>query len=325
MEIIRGLHNVRPRHKGCVATIGTFDGIHHGHQMLLAHLTAKSEELGAPSLLATFEPQPREYFERGRVPARLTRFREKMHLLAATGIDRVLCIPFNEATRTISAEEVVERFLVGMLGVKYLVVGDDFRFGRNREGDYALLKAAGDRLGFGVSHMGTLTFDHNRVSSTRVREALAASDFPLAEKLLGRPYFLMGRVVYGRQLGRSIGVPTVNIRLRRHKTALAGVFAVTVDGLGPTRHGAANIGVRPAVAAPEESAAAATGNAQQPLLEVHILDYAGDAYGQLLTVTPRRKLRDERWFPSLAAMREEITRDIAKTRAHFAQATPAGG
>ena len=320
MEIIRGLHNVRPRHKGCVATIGTFDGVHHGHQMLLAHLTAKSEELGAPSLLATFEPQPREYFGRGPVPARLTRFREKMHLLAATGVDRVLCIPFNENTRTIPADEVVERFLVGMLGVKYLVVGDDFRFGRNREGDYALLKAAGDRLGFGVSHMGTLTFDHDRVSSTRVREALAASDFPLAEKLLGRPYFLMGRVVYGRQLGRSIGVPTVNIRLRRHKTALAGVFAVTVDGLGRTRHGAANIGVRPAVAALKEDAGAATGNAEQPLLEVHILDFAGDAYGRLLTVTPRRKLRDERWFPSLAAMREEIARDIAKTRAHFAQA-----
>ena len=288
--------------------------------MLLAHLTAKSEELGAPSLLATFEPQPREYFGRRPVPARLTRFREKMHLLAATGVHRVLCIPFNENTRTIPAEEVVERFLVGMLGVKYLVVGDDFRFGRNREGDYALLKAAGDRLGFGVSHMGTLTFDHDRVSSTRVREALAASDFPLAEKLLGRPYFLMGRVVYGRQLGRSIGVPTVNIRLRRHKTALAGVFAVTVDGLGPTRHGAANIGVRPAVAALKNGTGAATGNVEQPLLEVHILDFAGDAYGRLLTVTPRRKLRDERWFPSLAAMREEIARDIAKTRAHFAQA-----
>ena len=316
MEIIRGLHNIRPRHRGCVATIGTFDGVHHGHQMLLAHLKAKSEELGAPSLLVTFEPQPREYFGRKPVPARLTRFREKVHLLAATGIDRVLCIPFNERTRATSASEVVERFLVGLLGVRYLVVGDDFRFGRNREGDYALLKAAGDRLGFGVSHMGTLTFDHERVSSTRVREALAAADFALAEKLLGRPYFVMGRVVYGQQIGRGIGVPTVNIRLRRHTTALAGVFAVSVDGLGPTRHGAANIGFRPTVAAANAADAAAGG---QPLLEVHILDFRGDAYGRLLTVTPQRKLRDERWFPSLATMRAEIARDIAKTRAHFAQ------
>lgn len=320
MEIIRGLHNIRPRHRGCVATIGTFDGVHHGHQMLLAHLTAKSEELGAPSLLVTFEPQPREYFGRGSVPARLTRFREKVHLLAATGVDRVLCIPFNERTRTTSADEVVERFLVGLLGVRYLVVGDDFRFGRSREGDYALLKAAGDRWGFGVSHMGTLTFDHERVSSTRVREALAAGDLPLAEKLLGRPYFLMGRVVYGRQLGRSIGVPTVNIRLRRHKTALSGVFAVTVDGLGRTRQGAANIGVRPAVAPTGGAGGASSDDGQRPLLEVHILDFSDDAYGRLLTVTPWRKLRDERWFPSLAAMRAEITRDIAETRAHFAQA-----
>lgn len=322
MEIIRGLHNIRPRHRGCVATIGTFDGVHHGHQMLLAHLTAKSEELDAPSLLVTFEPQPREYFARGSVPARLTRFREKVHLLAATGIDRVLCIPFNERTRTTSAHEVVERFLVGMLGVRYLVVGDDFRFGRSREGDYALLKAAGDRWGFGVSHMGTLTFDHERVSSMRVRAALAAGDFPLAEKLLGRPYFLMGRVVYGRQLGRSIGVPTVNIRLRRHKTALSGVFAVTVDGLGRTRQGAANIGVRPAVTPNGGGADAPPGAARRPLLEVHILDFSGDAYGRLLTVTPWRKLRDERWFPSLPAMRAEIARDIAQTRAHFAPTVP---
>lgn len=316
MEIIRGLHNIRSRHRGCVATIGTFDGVHHGHQMLLAHLKAKSEELDAPSLLVTFEPQPREYFNRQPVPARLTRFREKVHLLAATGIDHVLCLPFNERTRAISAAEVVERFLVGLLGVRYLVVGDDFRFGRNREGNYALLKAAGDRLGFGVSHMGTLTFDHERVSSTRVREALAAADFALAEKLLGRPYFLMGRVVYGQQIGRGIGVPTVNIRLRRHTTALAGVFAVLVDGLGPTRQGAANIGSRPVVTAANAEDAATGG---QLLLEVHILDFRGDAYGRLLTVTPQRKLRDERWFPSLEAMRTEIGHDIAKTRAHFAQ------
>ena len=324
MEIIRGLHNIRPRHRGCVATLGSFDGVHHGHQMLLAHLKAKSEELGAPSLLVTFEPQPREYFAKRPVPARLTRFREKAHLLAATGIDRVLCIPFNERTRAISAPEVVERFLVRLLGVKYLVVGDDFRFGRDREGGYAELKAAGDRYGFGVSHMGTLRFDHERVSSTRVRQALAAADFALAEKLLGRAYFVMGRVVYGRQLGRRIGIPTVNIRLRRHKTALSGVFVVSVDGLGATRHGAANIGLRPAVAGLPDDPSAPASAAEQPLLEVHILDFDENAYGRLLTVTPHRKLRDERWFPSLATMRAAIEGDIAEARAHFAHAAAGG-
>ena len=307
MEIIRGLHNIRPRHAGCVATIGTFDGVHHGHQMLLAHLVAKSQELGEPSVLVTFEPQPREYFQRTPVPARLTRFREKVSLLAETGIDRVLCIPFNERTRLIPAGEVIDRFLVDMLRVRYVVVGDDFQFGRDREGNYDMLKEAGDRFGFGVSHMGTLTFDHERVSSTRIREALAAGDFPLAEKLLGRPYFMMGRVVYGRRIGREIGVPTVNIRLQRYKTALAGVFAVTVDGLGPTRRGAANIGVRPTV------------GGREPLLEVHILDFDEEVYGRLLTVTLRQKIREERWFPSLDALRIEIESDIEKTRAFFAQ------
>ena len=328
MEIIRGLHNIRQRHANCVATIGNFDGVHHGHQMLLAHLKAKSEELRAPSLLITFEPQPREFFSTaprrratesedgqaarqprsGRtVPARLTRFREKVHVLRGTGIDRVLCIPFNDRTRLIPADEVVERFLVAMLGVRYLVVGDDFQFGRDREGDYAMLKAAGDRLGFGVSHMGTLTFDHERVSSTRIREALKEGDFGLAERLLGRPYSMMGRVVYGLQIGRTIGVPTANIRLQRDKAPLEGIFAVTVDGLGPTRQGAASIGVRPTV------------DGKEPLLEVHLFDFDEEIYGRLLTVTLRWKIREERRFPTLQAMKEEIERDIEKTRAFFSQ------
>ena len=317
MEIIRGLHNIRPRHAGCVATVGNFDGMHHGHRMLLAHLRAKSDELGAPSLLATFEPQPREYLRAGPVPARLTRFREKTRLLAATGIDRVLCIPFNARTRAMSAKDVVERFLVRLLAVRYLVVGDDFRFGNNREGDYAVLKKAGDRFGFGVSHMGTLTFEHERVSSTRVREALAAGDLALAAKLLGRRYFLMGRVIGGQGLGRRLGVPTVNIPLRRARTALGGVFAVTVDGLGPTRRGVANIGRRPTVTDPENRGTGA--DDVEPLLEAHLFDYDGDAYGKLLTVTPIVKLREERWFPSVAAMKAEIDRDIAKAKALFGQ------
>src|SRR4029453_8915315 len=182
MEIIRGSHNVRPNHRGCVATIGNFDGVHYGHLNLIAHLTAKSRELGVPSVLITFEPLPREFFRGTAMPARLTRLREKTLLLERTGLDRMLLLPFNERLAQVSARSVIEGFLVGVLGVKYVGVGGHFRFARGGEGDYAMLKEAGDRLGFGVSHVGTLSVDLARVSSTRIRDALAAGGFSLPGK-----------------------------------------------------------------------------------------------------------------------------------------------
>jgi len=304
MEIIRGQHNIRPAHRGCVATIGNFDGVHHGHQLLLAHLNAKRNELGAPSVLITFEPLPREYFAGGsRPPGRLTRFREKITLLARAGIDRVICLPFNEQVSQITATSVIEDFLVGQLGVRYVVVGDDFRFGRGREGDYTMLKHGGDRLGFEVSHIGTLTFDHERVSSSRIREALAGGDIRLAEKLLGHPFFVMGHVIYGRQLGRQLGVPTANIPLHRYRAPLEGVFAVTVTGLERAYDGIANVGIRPTI------------GGKEPLLEVHLFDFAGNVYGKCLTVTFRHKLRDERQFASLDALKQQIAHDITQARA----------
>jgi riboflavin kinase/FMN adenylyltransferase len=305
MEIIRGQHNIRPRHRGCVATIGNFDGVHHGHQLLLAHLNAKSDELSSPSTLITFEPLPREYFAGSVKPGRLTRFREKVTLLARTGLDRMLCLPFNEQLAQVTASTVIEDFLVRQLGVRYVVVGDDFRFGRGREGDYTMLKRGGDRFGFDVSHIGTLTFDHERVSSTRVREALGAGDIRLAEKLLGHRFFVMGHVVYGRQLGRQLGVPTANIPLHRYRAPLEGVFAVTVTGLDRPYDGIANVGVRPTIG----------GN--EPLLEAHLFDFSGDVYGELLTVTFRHKLRDERQFSGLDALKAQIARDIDEARAWF--------
>ena len=307
MEIIRGWYNIRPRHKGCVATIGNFDGVHRGHQVLLDHVKEQSVRLGQPSLLITFEPLPREYFNRA-VPARLTRFREKIHILRELGIDRVLCIPFNERTRTIPAREVIEDVLVGGLGIQYIVTGDDFRFGKDRDGDFEMLKAAGEEFGFGASHIGTQTIAVDRVSSTRIRETLAAGDLALAEQLLGRPYFIMGRVVYGRQLGRTLGIPTANIRLQRYRSALEGVFAVTVEMEGSDRvhHGVANIGIRPTV------------DGKEPLLEVHIFDFNGDIYGELLKVTVVKKIREERKFPGLDELKAEIERDIAQTKAFFA-------
>ena len=306
MEIIRGLHNITARHKGCVLTIGTFDGLHHGHQMLLSHLKAKSEELNCPNLLVTFEPQPREYFQGAVMPARLTRFREKVTILRGLDLDRLLCIPFNERTRIIPAKDVIEGLLVDTLDVQYVVVGDDFQFGEGARGNYDTLREAGDHFGFGVSHMGTLKCEHGRISSSRIRDALSSGDFELTEKLLGRPYFIMGRVVYGRQLGRQLGVRTANIRLQRYRAALEGVFAVTVIGLDRQYEGIANIGVRPTV------------DGKEPLLEVHIFDFDEDIYGRLLTVTFLRKVRDERTFDGLDSLKTQIEQDISETREWFA-------
>ena len=305
MEIIRGQHNIRPKHRGCVATIGNFDGVHHGHQLLLAHLNAKRDELLSPSTLITFEPLPREYFAGSVKPGRLTRFREKVTLLTRTGLDRMLCLPFNEQLAQVTATTVIEDFLVRQLDVRYVVVGDDFRFGRGREGDYAMLKRGGDRFGFDVSHIGTLTFDHERVSSSRVREALGAGDIRLAEKLLGHRFFVMGHVIYGRQLGRQLGVPTANIPLHRYRAPLDGVFAVTVTGLDRPYEGIANVGVRPTI------------GGKEPLLETHLFDFSGDLYSELLTVTFRHKLREERQFAGLDALKAQIARDIEEARAWF--------
>lgn len=308
MEVIVGLHNIKPRHQGCVLTVGSFDGVHRGHKQLLAHLVEKGRELGAPSMLLTFEPTPREYFRGGVVPARLTRFREKITLLEQTDLDRVLCLPFNEKTANTPAEWVIDELIAHRLGVRYLVVGDDFRFGHGAEGNFAMLTAAGERHGFGVSRMDTLTQGEERVSSTRVREALWQGDLALAERLLGHRYFMMGRVVYGRQLGRQLGVPTANIRLQRYRTPLEGVFAVTVTGLERQYQGVANVGVRPTV------------DGREPLLEVHLFDFAGDIYGRLLTVEFRRRIRDERTFDGLDALKAQINRDIEETREYFADA-----
>ena len=305
MEIIHGLHNLRPRHRGCVATIGNFDGVHHGHQMLLSHLIAKADELSLPSLLITFEPLPREFFQRDVMQARLTRFREKITLLARTRLDRVLCIPFNEALANTPAMRIVEDVFVKALDIKYLVVGDDFQFGEGRKGNYQLLREAGEVLGFGVTHMGTLTFEENRVSSTRIREVLAAGQFDLAEQMLGYAYFIMGRVVYGRQLGRQLDVPTANIRLQRYRAVLEGVYAVKVAGLDRDYLGIANIGIRPTV------------EGKEPLLEVHLFDFGADIYGRLLTVTFCHKLRDEQKFAGLAELKAQIHADIKSAKRWF--------
>ena len=306
MEIIHGIYSLQPKHRGCELTVGNFDGVHRGHRMLLEHLFSKSEELNLPSMLLTFEPLPREFFAGAKVPARLTRFREKITLLRQTPLQRVLCMPFNERTRNISAQWIVEELFQNILGIRYIVVGDDFHFGKDQLGDYAMLEAAGAEHGFGVSHVGTLMFDGERISSSRIREALSKGDFEQAERLLGYPYRIMGRVVYGRQLGRQLGVPTANIRLQRYRAALEGVYAVKVAGLDRDYTGIANIGIRPTV------------DGKEPLLEVHIFDFDQDIYGTLLSVQFVRKIRDERTFDGLDSLKTQIHADIVEAKAWFA-------
>ena len=305
MVIIRGTHNLNASHRGCVLTIGNFDGVHHGHQLLLAHLEAKKQEFDVPSTLLTMEPAPREFFRGEAVPARLTRFREKVTLLEPFGLDRILCLPFNEQLANVSPQWVVEDLCHKYLDVRHVVVGDDFRFGKGAKGNYGTLEEAGRKYGFGVSSLGTLIYDSERVSSTRVRQLLALGDFGSAEKLLGHPYFIMGRVVYGRQLGRKLGVPTANIQLQRYRAALEGVYSVKVSGLGKIRYGVANIGVRPTV------------DGREPLLEVHIFDFDADIYGHLISVEFCNKIRDEREFKDLEALKLQIHHDLQVAKDWF--------
>ncbi|MFP3874568.1 MAG: bifunctional riboflavin kinase/FAD synthetase [Thiohalophilus sp.] len=307
MELIRGLHNLRPRHHGCVATIGNFDGVHLGHQAVIGQLAEKADELCLPAVVITFEPQPLEYFKPGVAPSRLTRFREKIQALRRYAVDRVLCLPFNRKLAQLSPAEFIQQVLVDGLGVKYLVVGDDFRFGRGRAGTIDDLRAAGDEHGFTVVNMHTFEIDGERVSSTRIRRALEAGDMGAAERLLGRDYRMSGRVAHGDRLGRQLGFPTANIHLHRRVTPLQGIFAVEVFGLETEPlQGAASLGTRPTV------------DGTRALLEVFILDFDREIYGRHIQVSFRHKLRDEEKYDSLERLKQQIDTDVEQTRAYFA-------
>lgn len=306
MELIRGFHNLRPQHRGCVATIGNFDGVHLGHQAVLGQLAEAGSRLGLPTVVITFEPQPQEYFGAAAQAPRLTRLREKLQALRRYSVERVVCLPFNESLAAMAAQQFIKRLLVDGLDVRYLVVGDDFRFGHRREGDFAMLKAAGEQHGFPVVSMHSFCVDGERVSSTRVREALARGDMAAAEKLLGRSYRMSGRVARGDQLGRKLGFPTANIHLHRKATPVRGVFAVEMFGIeGEPVTGVANIGTRPTV------------SGIRTLLEVHLFDFEEQIYGKYVEVIFHRKLRDEVRFASLDALKQQIGLDSAAARDYF--------
>lgn len=306
MEVIRGIHNLQPRHRGCIVTIGNFDGVHLGHQAILRQVKQKSLELGAPSMLICFEPQPKEFFDAFSAPARLTRFREKVVLLAEQGIDLVLCLKFDEKTRSMSAPAFID-LLVKDLQVRAVFAGDDARFGNDRSGDFNLLLAAGKKYDFAVTNLYTLTVDQARVSSTRIRDCLAAGDFAMAEQLLGRPYSITGKVVYGRQLGRTLDAPTANIQLHRYRAPIDGVYAVEVEGLNGMLQGVANVGVRPTL----------NETTVKPILEVHIFDFGRTIYGKTVRVIFRAKLREEKKFDGLEALKQAISADMVAARAYF--------
>ena len=307
MELIRGLHNMRPRHRGCVVTIGAFDGVHLGHQAVIGHLLEKSAELAVPSAIIVFEPLPREYFSPIKAPARIMSFREKFLALRDLGVDRLLRVRFNENLRGMSAQQFVDDIFVAGLGVRYVALGDDFRFGNDREGDLEFIRQQGPQHGYAAGPTPTLLMDGERVSSTRIRFALEIARFEEAASLLGRPYSISGKVVYGRQLGQTLGTPTANLALRRLRAPLSGVYAVEVSGAGLDRAtGVANVGIRPTV---DDSIKAN--------LEVHLLDREIGLYGQHIDVIFRHKLREEKKFGSLDELKQNIARDIENTRDWF--------
>jgi len=311
MKFIRGIHNLREQHRGCVLAIGNFDGVHRGHQALLARLIEEGQRRSLPVMVMLFEPQPLELFAADGAPARLTRLREKVRYLEQAGVDVVLCVRFDRRFAAHTAQSFVTDLLVGKLGVQFLVVGDDFRFGAGRQGDFLLLQKAGVEYGFDVISTQTFCDNGKRISSTAVRQALAEDDLPLASTLLGHPFSISGRVVHGDALGRTIGFPTANLPLRRTVTPVKGVYAVDVLGLGAhPLPGVANIGTRPTVA----------GLRQQ--LEVHLLDVAIDLYGRHIEVVLRKKIRNEQRFASLDALKEQIAKDVVTARTFFGLKTP---
>ncbi|HEY2037573.1 MAG TPA: bifunctional riboflavin kinase/FAD synthetase [Steroidobacteraceae bacterium] len=303
MELIRGLNGLNDRHRGSVVTIGTFDGMHLGHQALLARLKEHGTRLSRPVMVLTFEPMPREFLlGADQAPARLTSCRERWRILERLGCDFLWLLRFGPSLQCLSGEAFAG-LLAKELQTPLVVVGHDFRFGRNGEATAAMLSAAGQRLGFEVDVMAPVAVDGERVSSSGVRSALAAADFAQVRRWLGRPYSMRGRVVQGNRLGRSLGFPTANLQIERRRPPVQGIFAVRVHGAaGAPLPGVASLGTRPTV------------DGAHTLLEAHVFDFAGDLYGREIEVEFVAKLREEERFPSLDALVAQMHADAAQAR-----------
>ena len=306
MQLIRGIHNIDTQTRGCVLTIGNFDGVHLGHQEVLNGLKKQAKTLSLPSTVMTFEPQPQELFNADKAPARLSRLRDKLNLLEHYDIERLLCLRFDSKFSAMTAQEFIEQLLVKKLGVKFLVVGDDFRFGYQRQGNFEMLVAAGKEYGFEVVSTQSLKVSNHRVSSTLIREKLALGDVTSATDMLGHPFIISGRVRHGDKKGRTIGFPTANIALDRKVSPVQGVFAVSVSLENKEYKGVANIGKRPTV------------NGLRIQLEIHLFDFEGDIYGKCLDTHVLHKIRDEKKFDSFDLLKQQIERDVISAKAYFA-------
>lgn len=288
-------------------TIGNFDGVHLGHQAMLAELKRAAGRLGVPACVLTFEPHPREFFAPDKAPTRLTPLREKLELLAGCGVDRVHVCRFNFGFAQTAPDDFIERIIARGLGARWVLVGDDFRFGARRGGDFVMLKQRAQRHGFEVAAMASVALDGERVSSTAVRQALADGELGRAERLLGRAYSIGGRVSRGDGLGRKLGFPTANVRMMHNRPPVSGIFAVRLHGAtdGPLR-GVASLGVRPTVK-----------QGGSPVLEVHVLDFNGDLYRRHVRVEFLHKFRDEEKYADLATLTKRIALDVENAREFF--------
>ena len=307
---MRITHGFRPLGTPHAVTIGNFDGLHLGHQAMLARLQDVARARGLPSCVLSFEPHPREFFAPEQAPARLSSLREKAECLQRMGIDRLHVFRFDRAFSALSAEAFIEQVLGTTLEARYVLVGDDFRYGAKRTGDFALLKQAGERLGFDAEFLPTVEVAGERSSSTAVRQALAAGELEHASRLLGRPYSISGRVVHGDKLGRDIGFPTANIQLKHNRPPLMGIFAVELYGLnGAPLPGVASLGRRPTV----------KGADAVPVLEVHLFDFKAEIYGRRVRVDFLHKLRDEAKYPDLDTLVAQIRRDVDNAKTFLKQ------
>jgi riboflavin kinase/FMN adenylyltransferase len=306
MKLIRGLHNLTTPLSGCVATIGNFDGLHLGHQHVINQLKAVAEIKGLPSVVMLFEPQPVEFFAPAHAPRRLARLRDKIIHMQTMGVDYLVCLHFNAAFANLTAGEFVDQVLIDKLRIRHLVIGDDFRFGKGRGGDFDYLKSRGMDHGFEVENTHTLLVDDERVSSTRIRRCIVDNDMTCARQLLGRPYSLHGKIAHGKKLGRELGFPTINIKMGDTPIIANGIFAVLVKGLdNRVLRGVASIGTRPTV------------DGNSTILEVYILNFNEQIYGRCVEVELLHKLRDEQRYDSLTALTVQINQDINDAKAYF--------
>ncbi len=308
MRLIRGIPRQAVFREGCVLTIGNFDGVHLGHQAVVKKLAERGRQLGLPVVVMIFEPQPLEFFLGVAAPPRLTRLREKAIELKKLPVDDLVIVRFNNKLANCEPKMFIDQFLVKGLNVKHLVIGDDFRFGKARQGDFDLLKKQGEILGFSVEDTGSLLVKDVRVSSTLIRKALAADDLEQAKQLLGYDYSVSGRIVHGDKRGRTMGYPTANIMLFRRNVPISGVFAVTMAGISDIEiEGVANLGIRPTVE-----------GSSKVILEVHLFGFDQDIYGHYVTVHFKNKIRPERRFRSVDELKAQIINDVAEAKAVFA-------